>query len=190
MESDNDTSRNSVPLFTCKHHSPKQETAMQFCVYEKTIVVSNLLLSFVLIWQAYFVYMRIQKIQTSDLRIKILFLCFASSLYNFFHYGILYPDAKASQFFIIIMFRFSITFMVCFYYCDKATGILKSRKQLMKFLRFYGIFSLLAILTMAVLIIIDLMEDKYSRQDLCKDFKFQSFRFYSFFTGVLFYIVT
>ena len=181
--------RDYIPLFTCKHHWSKNDTAIQFCVWEKVIVVFNFLLSLFLFYQAFFVYMRQQKIPASDGRVRILFFCLASSLYTFFHYGILYPKDKGYQFFIIIMFRFTIIFMVCFYYCDKATGILRFRKQLMKFLKLFAAISILSILAMGILLTFDLAQGKYATNLHCKDPKFQTYRIYSFVTSIIFFVV-
>jgi hypothetical protein len=52
-----------------------------------------------------------------------------SEIYVFFHYGVMPPMNKGMFFSIIDIFRLFLFYLLCFYYTDKASGLLKSRNR-------------------------------------------------------------
>jgi hypothetical protein len=62
------------------------------------------------------------------MRIKIFLLCLFSAFYTGIHYCIIKPSYRGKMFFMNEIFRYLIMFAICFYYCDKSSGLLKSKR--------------------------------------------------------------
>ena len=58
----------------------------------------------------------------------ILSFAFLSEVYVIFHYGIIPPKNKGKYFVIIEINRFVLFYLMCFYYTDRASGLLKQRQ--------------------------------------------------------------
>ena len=119
---------------------------------EKTFLGINIIVQMVLACQIY-IYLKVNQVPSNDMRIKIYYLCSISSLYTIFHYAILAPDYRAYIFFMNEIFRFSIMYAICYYYCDKSSGLLKFKKQMLKTLKIWGILSI-SLITVDGLVII------------------------------------
>ena len=82
------------------------------------------------------------------------------------------------------IFRYLIMFAICYYYCDRSSGLLKSRRQLLKILKIMGIISVTLISTFGI--IVGIKVGTSSNYPLCKAWEFQSFRYYSILTCIFF----
>ena len=139
------------PLFSCKQHHEKS-SPIQHCVYEKILISINFILIFFLFHQVWFVYIRKYKVKKDDGRIIIFILCIASAIYNFIHYGCTPSAYKGHTFFVLELFRFLIMFCICYYHSYKASGLLKDKKLVIKYLKIWGAISTTGIIVMGIII--------------------------------------
>jgi hypothetical protein len=51
-------------------------------------------------------------------------------------------------------------FAISYYYCEKSSGLLRRKKQLIKFLKAWGVISVIMILGMGIIIIVRTQLDK------------------------------
>jgi len=123
------------------------------------------------------------------MRIKIYVLCLVSASYTFIHYCVIKPKYRADMFFMNEIFRYLIMFAICYYYCDKSSGLLKSKRQLLKTLKIMGIISVTAISCVGVSIIVGIKLGKIDQYALCSEIEFQSFRYYSIATCFFFFYI-
>ena len=112
---------------------------------------------FILISQLY-IYLKV--VPKDDMRIKIYGLCLVSAMYTCIHYCVIKPKYRAYMFFMNEIFRYLIMFAICYYYCDKSSGLLKSKRQLLKTLKIMGIISVTAISCVGVSIIVRIKTTK------------------------------
>jgi hypothetical protein len=57
-----------------------------------------------------------------------------ATINTFIHYALLYAEFKARMFFLIEIFRFVIFFLIVYYYCKRASGLLPNKKIITAFL--------------------------------------------------------
>ena len=108
----------------------------------------------------------------------------ATSLNMFIHYSFISNLNKARTFFVIEMLRFSLFFMVCYYFISKASGLLPNKKYIMIILRL--VFGITFIFIIAVGFIIFHGVNNYiygitpgiDFNSLCTNTVFQSFRYF------------
>lgn len=94
---------------------------------EKSLV-SLALITFVLLLRQIYVYLFHYKVSCSlDMRVHILFLCLLNSAYVFVHYSFEVGSIKSETFFIFEISQFTIFYMICYYYCHKASSLLPQR---------------------------------------------------------------
>ena len=83
------------------------------------------------------VHIRFLKINIDDFRVLTLFVAMASTVNLFLHYTVMTDILRYMSYPILQMFEYILIFMVCYYYTYKATGILRNRKTIMTWLRFF-----------------------------------------------------
>ena len=107
----------------CKEFARYGDVQMIYCGCMVTVVVFSILVLLVILYQL-FVYLVSQKIPWSDLRITILLLCLANITNVVIHYAFLNKTQKAKTFFTIEIGRFTIFYIVSYYYLQKASGLI------------------------------------------------------------------
>ena len=98
-------------IFTCQQWKIDRaiaHNATSFCIAEKSLLISSILIAF-LICQQLYVYEVLLRVKISDLRILILLMCIFNQINNFIHYN-LKASQQCSTFITIEMFRFIIFF--------------------------------------------------------------------------------
>lgn len=130
------------PMFTCEYwvfafkctvsHQPDvyMPLAIEFCVFEKLILISSFALIVINIQQLK-IYLKHFNIKCQDFRVLTLIIGLLSSLNIFVHYGFLSSDDKSRTFFLIEMMRFLLFFMICYHYTKKASRLLKRKEKIM-----------------------------------------------------------
>jgi len=80
------------------------------------------------------------------MRILIFAISFLSTLNIFIHYAIINPKTRSKSYFVIEIFRLSVFFLICYYYCNKASGLLPNKRIIRILLRILFIISLVTIM--------------------------------------------
>ena len=103
---------------------------------EKSLYI-NAALFFLIIAYQIVVHIHYLKLNIDDFRVLILFMALASTLNLFLHYTVMTDVLRYMSYPILQMFEYLLMFMVCYYYTYKSTGILRNRKTIMWWLRFF-----------------------------------------------------
>ena len=100
-----------------------------------------------------------------NLKAAILLVGFINTMYIFIHYGLENRMYRRNTFFIIEVFRYTMQTLLCYYYTQKATGLLDNRKDILCFLRMFLILGTVMIVIGTIYLELKLLrKDKY---DLC-----------------------
>jgi len=132
-----------------------------------------------LIHQIWFVYMKFHQINKSDQRLWIFGLCLVSEIYTFFHYGIVNAKLKGNLYFINEIFRFLIMFSICYYYINKASGLLENRKFIMRLMKIWAVISVIVLVVDGGLISKQIVKDDKFSNRLCTSWLFELNRLFS-----------
>ena len=124
-----------------------------------------------------------------NLRMVVILLSLMNSLYVFYHYGIQYVFSRAHTFFIIEIFRYINIALICYYYCDKASGLLNHRRGILLFLKTFLAIGLFLITSGGSFIMYTLSLADASK-DLCHNISFNLWRYLSLVMSFVFYSVT
>jgi hypothetical protein len=169
--------------FHCDQDERHLYKGMSFCIAEKTLLSIDAVTTVVLIAQITVYFARMPK---TDFRLVILIVCLISSVYTFIHYGMMSALSRSKTFFVNEFFRFIILFTVCYYYCDKASGLLKNKKKIIIALKMWGIISVFLILLIGIFSIVKIQNGKIDYKLLCIYLEFESYRYYSIVTCLFF----
>ena len=120
------------------------------------------------------------------MRLQILLLCLISAINTFIHYGLISPLNRAKMFFLHEFFRFVIMFGVCHYFCSKASGLLKNKRKIIKYLNIWGVTSVILIICMGLQTIMKIDLGMINFGALCTTLEFESYRYYTIVTCVFF----
>lgn len=126
----------SDPLFTCQIID-NEEYSLYYCVAQKLVLLTDFIL-FCLLIRLIVQKFKSKKIyKFSKTKKTCLLISLVNILYVYYHYGLGKPYSRASNFFILEVFRFIIMSLLCCYYCDKATGLLYQRSAIMRNLKVF-----------------------------------------------------
>ena len=109
-----------------------------------------------------------------------------SAINTFIHYGLINPFYRAKMFFLHEFFRFVIMFGVCHYFCSKASGLLKNKRKIIKWLNIWGIVSVFLIICMGLQTIMKIDLGMIDFGALCTTLEFESYRYYTIVTCIFF----
>lgn len=131
------------PAFTCDQNKNYHQgmAAIWFCTSEKVILLMSIMAGVILGFQAH-LQMKYFKKKCYDLKIGILIFASITEFYVLFHYGIMPPTNKGTLFVVIELNRFVVFYLLCFYYTDRSSGLLKKRrvsKNVLNFLMITGL---------------------------------------------------
>lgn len=112
---------------------------------EKVFIAFDLLAIGLVIYQLY-VYHKSHNIPFNDGRIITFILSLMSGIYIFVHYGLINARARGKYYFLIELSRFINLYSLCYYYSNKASGLIKNKNRLVKFLQIYSVISILGYL--------------------------------------------
>jgi hypothetical protein len=80
--------------------------------------------------------------------------------------------------------------LICYYYSDKAAGLLLEREKIMKFLKFVLIAGLSIIIVLGSYLMINNTNDKDFASHLCKKYQFKFWRYLSIIISIIFFLIT
>lgn len=119
-----------------------------------------------------------------------------SEFYVFFHYGVLPAKYKGQLFVLIEVLRFILFYCLCFYYTDKASGLLKNRNFSKNLLTVFLVFGLFAISIFGIYLGNKVrlyqegdVADGINPNELCFNLLFNLYRWFSVFLCVAFYAI-
>lgn len=113
------------------------------------------------------------------MRLWVYVLCIIDSLNTIWHYGIAPITDKGKTFVIVEILRYTIFFLVCYYYCDKAKKLLTYKEDCISVLKVVYILTLIASVAFGIAIGVEINEDDNGMSDgknLCDRLEFQMFR--------------
>jgi hypothetical protein len=99
-----------------------------FCALRKIIVVTSFVLILAFSYQLVVQGRYYQKTEKSLLQLWIMRLCLISQISVFVHYSVYNSVLRSELFSLIELYRFTIFYLTCLYYTNKAQGLLKNRK--------------------------------------------------------------
>ena len=120
-----------------------------------------------------------------DTRLRILLLCLVAESYLFVHYGVLYPQYRASLFILIELLRFLIHYLICYYYIEQSSGLIAHRKRYLRFSFALCLLMSSAIVYFGVRLNTRLALGELNKQSLCFDFSFHIARIQSVIAGLV-----
>ena len=131
-------------------------------------------------------------------KVFILASAALSSFYCFFHYGIMPAHYKSYLFFIMEILRLILFYLLCFYYTDRASGILKKRKVSKNVLSTVLASGLILISTFGIYIAVQI--DRYYNSGknsdigikpggLCNNMIFRMFRYSHILLCIAFFLI-
>ena len=135
-----------MPLINCKQFDNRGEDKISYCVGEKFLDFFNFLMIILMI----FTYFRSKG--KYNLRQIIIIICIIKNTYVVIHYGFEPKNQRKNTFFIIEILRYIVMTLLCYYYCKKASGLLKNRKDIMCILKMFLAIGLFFMLVGAVYI--------------------------------------
>ena len=97
---------------------------------EKLLITLNFIALGFIIQQLY-VYLRVNKIRWTDLRVMLFLICFFNNVYVFIHYAVLQPNKRSTLYVIFDFFRTFVLCGICYYYISKASGLISSTSRLL-----------------------------------------------------------
>lgn len=148
-----------------------------------------------LVMRQIYVYLFQYKVRwTTDMRIHILFLCLLNSAYAFIHYSFEPSNLKSKTFFIFEISQFTIFYMICYYYIQKASSLLPRREAFILAIRVFFLVGISTILTVGFIIFkrisvyLSNHSDPYGIDPglLCRNYLFWVFRIIPFVFVVIF----
>ena len=109
------------------------------------------------------------------------------------HYVDLSSVTKAETFFIIEIFRFSLFYMICYYYCAKASGLLTNQRLVIYLLRALFCVGIALINLFGIIFIVQVNEFEAGEggmnpRNLCEEFYFQLYRYFPLVIQLVFYL--
>ena len=123
------------PIFYCPESKTCQYGSfIMSCIFNKVLLVLTVAMFCVTVFQIY-IYWFNHKLK--GFRVAIYGVCALSLLNTFIHYGVISPEDKSRSFVTIELFRATIFFMICYYYCEKMTSLLTYKRQCMTFMRLF-----------------------------------------------------
>ena len=138
-----------MPLFRCGQWTSNPNytysTSIQFCLAEKVTDMSAFILILVVSQQIY-LHVAILKYSITDPRMVIFILALVSAVNTFLHYAIFTADKRAQSYFSIVICQFLTLYLCCYYYVNKASGLLESKQFYQYLLKTFLLISLAAIL--------------------------------------------
>lgn len=143
------------------------------CAAEKILLTTDFIIFVLLMYQLVFVYRQHSKLNCKDQRIQILMFSAFSSFYVFMHYGIIPRRYRAMFFVYIEFFRLFILYSICYYYCAKASGLLKKRKIVIAFLRILFVLGSILMLVFGMWVYLLIRYRKLSSSLLCTYWQYQ-----------------
>jgi len=159
------------------------EHGMAFCISERIMVGVAVFTILMVLWQLY-VYLWSHKISVLDFRVITFFMCLLSSINVFIHYGFFSTIDKGKTFFLIELFRFSIFFMMCYYYCKKASKLVSYQQWVLIFLRLLFVSGCVLIVCMGLISIHFLknwsmkIPNSIDPRDMCETEHFKVYRYF------------
>jgi len=177
-----------VPMLTCKNWTDTPGMSyglgIAFCIAEKLVGVISVLI-FCLTIQQMYIHNTYYKVIWADFRMLIFTVCLLSSVDAFIHYQFLLGEQRGRTFFLIEIFRFIEFFIICYYYCNKASSLLPNKKLIKIILRLIFVIIVTLILTLGGIILqkIDVFISKgpghggMDPSKLCTNRMFEFFRF-------------
>jgi hypothetical protein len=154
-------------------------------------------LTFLLVLRQIYVYLFQYKVSCSlDMRVHILILCLLNSAYVFVHYSLESASIKSETFFIFEISQFTIFYMICYYYCQKASSLLPRRQVYIFTIRILFVIGITTILTVGLIILSKIHVFNTDRSDpngidpsmLCQNYMFWVFRVTPFLFVIVFSI--
>jgi hypothetical protein len=129
------------PLFSCGFKTTfAQDYFIGYCVSEKLMVIAQMIMMFLLIYQMYFMYMKRMKVRfNEDLRLGIFALNILGSFYFIWHYGVENFMIRGRTFPIIEIFRFIILLSTCYFYVERASKMIPNSKRIMNIIKVMAI---------------------------------------------------
>ena len=98
------------------------------------------------------IYHNHRKIALIEYRMMIFLMGIVTSLNFFVHYSFLDSLDKSRGFFFIEVCRFTLFFMVCYYFISKASGLLPNKKYILIIIRLVFGVTFIFILTSGVIL--------------------------------------
>ena len=115
-------------IFTCeKGHAHHGENFLAYCIFNKLYLGTAFIGALCLLYQIY-VQLKVLKSQYFELKVCIFYVAFLSSVNTIIHYSLFTEQLMFQTYFILEIFRFTLFFMVCYYYIQKASGLLPDRR--------------------------------------------------------------
>ena len=125
----------TVPILSCELWIDLYpEDGVFFCASDKVLDATSFIMQIVFLYQIW-VYRKYYQIPWNDHRIIILILCLISCLNCFTHYSFLHGTMKGYTYFIISIFRITIFSLVFYYFCMKASKLMKNKKYTLNTLK-------------------------------------------------------
>mmetsp|Transcript_35657 Transcript_35657/g.54556 ORF Transcript_35657/g.54556 Transcript_35657/m.54556 type:complete len:228 (+) Transcript_35657:8-691(+) len=181
-------SANVIPLFSCQQYDAAH---VDFCYAEKSLLALDVVGGVLLVHQIWWVYVKAYRMSFKDMRLWIFSLCLVSQAYTFVHYGLIYKIYRAKLFFLNELFRFLVLFYICYYYIDKASGLVSNRKFIMRLMRIWAVISVFFVFFNGYVIFLHIQENNADVQsrNLCTSIWFEMNRLFSLsITPIFWYI--
>ena len=185
-------------IFTCQQWKIDRaiaHNATSFCIAEKSLLISSILIAF-LICQQLYVYEVLLRVKISDLRILILLMCIFNQINNFIHYN-LKASQQCSTFITIEMFRFIIFFTLMYHFCVQASGLFViNKRKLLIGLRIMLVVSVVVIAFFGVVVNQEIEDSERNDSvctilpdNICFVYLYKLVKYFSIFTCIIFYFI-
>ena len=120
---------------------------------------------------------------------NILYVCLLGLTFEFLHYGVFPSQTRSKRFIGIEIFRFLTYFLICYYYCDRASGVLPNRRKYKLFLQVLFPIVVTFIVVFGYILIRNINDGTIQASELCVSIYFELYRYFPLLSQLVFMIM-
>ena len=123
-----------------------------------------------------------------NLKAAILLYGFINTVYNIIRYGFYEQQHRKYTIFVVQIFGYTMNALLCYYYTQKATGLLDNRKDILCFLRMFLVIGTFVIVIGAIYLNVLMSIDQL--EQFCYSKIFQGWQWIKLLMSVVFAAIT